>query len=247
MSHGDILFLFLVFFAAFIPSFIALIWLRSLIQGRRERWEDLLLTFAFGSAVSAIAALLIELTASYLLFESIGREYELFVLNPSIISFIMIILIAPVVEEYVKALGVSYYSRSIWRPRNGLMTGAAVGLGFAATENFLYESNAYLAEGAEAFIVLALVRSFSSTLMHASATSIAGYGFARAKIYGSRWWPYLIIAMLMHILFNFFASFGELFSEVYGEVMESMGLIFSILLVVIALLFIRSRLRGHYA
>lgn len=247
MNLGDVPFLFLVFFAAFAPSLAALLWLRSMVRGRKEQWEHLLLTFAFGSAVAAIAALLIELAALELVVVPIIREYEILALQPSAVSFITIIILAPVVEETVKALGVKQYSRHIWRPRNGLVFGAAAGLGFAATENFLYESTAYLADGTEAFIALAIVRSVSSTLMHASATSIAGYGIARSKTYGGPWWPYLMVAVLMHAAFNLLASFGELFSDKYGETAGSIGLIFSIMLVVAVLLFIRSRLRGYHA
>ena len=247
MNLGDAHFLFLVFLVAFAPSLAALLWLRSMVRGRKEHWDSLLLTFAFGAAVAAIAALLIELAAAYFLLNPLIREYELLSLDPSAVSFITIIFVAPLVEESVKALGVKRYSRYIWRPRNGLVFGAAAGLGFAATENFLYESTAYLAGGAQALIALAVMRSFSSTLMHASATSIAGYGIARSKTYGSSWWPHLAMAVLMHAAFNIFASFGELFSDTYGEAAGSIGLIFSILLVVIVLLFIRSRLRGYHA
>lgn len=247
MNLGDVSFLFLVFLAAFTPSLLALIWLRSMVRGRKESWDYLLLTFAFGSAVAAAAALLIELTATYLLLDPLIREYELLALDPSAVSFITIIIMAPLVEEYVKALGVKRYSRYMWRPRNGLVFGAAAGLGFAATENFLYESTAYMADGAQAFVTLAIMRSISSTLMHASATSIAGYGIARSKTYDGSWLPYLGLAVLIHAVFNLFASFGELFSDTYGEGAGSIGLIFSILLVIVALLFIRSRLRGYHA
>ena len=99
----------------------------------------------------------------------------------------------------------------------------------------------------QAFVALAVLRSFSATLMHASATSIAGYGIARSKTYGGSWWPYLAIAVLMHAAFNLLASFGELFSDTYGEGAGSIGLVLSVLMVVLILLFIRSRLRGYHA
>ncbi|KQM11286.1 hypothetical protein AOA80_08995 [Methanomassiliicoccales archaeon RumEn M1] len=247
MNLGDAPLLFLVFLAAVVPSLVILLWLRSLERGRKENWDYLLLTFAFGSAVAAAAALLIELAATSLLLDPIIREYELLALDPSAVSFITIIILAPLVEESVKALGVKRYSRHMWRPRSGLVFGAAAGLGFAATENFLYETTAFLADGAQAFVALAVLRSFSATLMHASATSIAGYGIARSKTYGGSWWPYLAIAVLMHAAFNLLASFGELFSDTYGEAAGSIGLVLSVLMVVLILLFIRSRLRGYHA
>jgi RsiW-degrading membrane proteinase PrsW (M82 family) len=247
VNPGELSFLFLVLIASFIPSLAALLWLWSMSRGRKERWEDLFLTFAFGSVVAAIAALIIELIASTVLLDPLVREYELLALDPSVPSYVMVIIIAPLVEEYVKALGVKRHARHMWRPRNGLIFGAAVGLGFAATENFLYEGTAYLEQGLEALAALAVMRSFSSTLMHASASSIAGYGIARSKTYGGPWWHYLAAAVLMHAAFNLFASFRELFSDTYGEVAGSIGLMFSIMLVLVVLLFIRSRLRGYHA
>jgi len=247
MTLGDVLFLFVIFLASFVPTVAALIWLRWGERGRKERWEDLLRTFLFGAVVAAVIATVLELVATTILFNPVVREYEYFAQDPTLLTFIAIILIAPVIEEYVKALGVKSFSRYIWRPRNGLLFGAAAGLGFAATENFLYESTAYFEEGFRAFVVVALVRSLSSTLMHASATSISGYGVARAKTYGGPWWPYLVVAVVMHALFNLFASFGLLFADRFGPAAETTGLVFSIVLVIVAVLFIRWRLHGYHA
>lgn len=245
MTLEDVVFLFIIFLASFVPTVAALIWLRWGERGRRERWEDLLRTFLFGAVVAAIIATVLELIATSLLFNPVIREYEYFSQAPTVLTFIAIIVIAPVIEEYVKALGVRSFSRYIWRPRNGLIFGAAAGLGFAATENFLYESTAYFEEGVSAFIAVAVVRSVSSTLMHASATSISGYGVARSKTYGGPWWPYLAMAVLMHAFFNLFASFGLLFTARLGPAAEAIGLVSSIVLVVVAVLFIRWRLHGY--
>jgi RsiW-degrading membrane proteinase PrsW (M82 family) len=97
---------------------------------------------------------------------------------------------------------------------DGLVYGAAVGLGFAATENLLYLTSALL-EGVEVFVTTAVLRSVTSTVLHASATAIAGYGIALALFMRPRgrqvsWLPYLGMAMLLHALFNLFASLGEL-------------------------------------
>lgn len=233
--------------AAYVPAFLALIWIRWGERGRKERWDDLILTFLGGAVIAIIAATVLEVAAAGILNSSLVREYDLFVRYPNLITFIIIIVIAPIIEEFVKALVVVRFSRYIWRPRNGLVFGASCGLGFAATENFLYEGTALFTSGFAAFVSLAVVRSISSLLMHASATSISGYGVARAKSYADHWWPYLVAAIVMHSTFNMFASFGELFESRFGPAANGIGLGFSIGLVLIAILYLRWRIHGYHA
>jgi RsiW-degrading membrane proteinase PrsW (M82 family) len=75
------------------------------------------------------------------------REYDIFVRNPNLITFIIIIGVARSSRSFVKVMVVLRFSRYIWRPRNGLVFGAACGLGFAATENFLYEGTELFTNG----------------------------------------------------------------------------------------------------
>lgn len=237
----------LLLVGAYVPAIVALVWLRLGERGRKERWEDLTLTFLGGAVIAVIVAIVLEVAASELLLSNIAREYEIFTRDPNLITFIAIIVLAPIIEEFAKVMVVRRFSRYIWRPRNGLVFGAACGLGFAATENFLYEGTALFQGGLLAFLAVALVRSFSSALMHASATSISGYGVAREKAYGDHWWPYLAVAILMHASFNLFASFGSFFRTPLGSAAEGFGLVFSIILVTAAVLFIRNRLHGYHA
>jgi RsiW-degrading membrane proteinase PrsW (M82 family) len=247
MSLFDVAVIIAILLAAFIPALAALIWLRSGERGRKERWEDLFMTFLFGAVVAVIIATLLELAASAFLFHPVVREYEFFARDPSTVTFIIIIVIAPFVEEFAKLMGVRRFSRYIWRPRNGLIFGAAAGLGFAATENFLYEGTAFFEEGFAAFLTVAFIRSISSALMHASATSVSGYGYARSKIYQEHWWPYFLLAVAMHSSFNLFASFGELFTDRLGPAASVFGLVFSLALVFMSVLFLRHRLHGYKA
>ncbi len=192
-----------------------------------------------GAVLAVVIATVLELIASELLFSTLVREYELFVRMPTLLTFLAIIVLAPVIEEFAKVMVVKNFSRYIWRPRNGLIFGAACGLGFAATENFLYEVTMLIDQGIVAVLGLALVRSVSSSLMHAAATSVSGYGVARAKSYGLHWWPYYVIAVLMHAAFNTFASVGELFSGDLAANASVYGLVFSVALVVVAFLILR--------
>lgn len=233
--------------AAYVPAILALIWIRWGERGRKERWDDLFLTFLGGAVIAVIAATVLEIAAAGVLNSAVVREYDIFVRIPNLITFIIIIGLAPIIEEFVKVMVVLRFSRYIWRPRNGLVFGAACGLGFAATENFLYEGTALFTSGLAAFLSLAVIRSISSLLMHAAATSISGYGVARAKSYGDHWWPYFVAAVVMHSTFNMFASFGELFETRIGPVANVIGLGFSIGLVLIAILYLRWRIGGYHA
>ena len=247
MLLNDVVAIGLLLLGAYVSALAVLVWLRWGERGRKERWEDLILTFFGGAVVAVLIATVLEISATALLVSTIGREYDLFSKDPTLITFIVVIIIAPVVEEISKALVVLRFSRYIWRPRNGLVFGAACGLGFAATENFLYEGTALFLEGFVAFVILAVIRSISSGMMHASATSISGYGIARAKTYDEHWWPYVVIAIGMHASFNLFASFGDLFASRLGPGASLFGFVFSLILVTIAVSFLRRRISGYRA
>ncbi len=152
----------------------------------------------------------------------------------NIALFLLVVLVAPVAEELAKGLGVLRVRAHINEVEDGIVYGASAGLGFAATENLLYGAVAYafaISEGAGAQEALSAslavigVRSFSSVLLHASATSAFGYGVARSLLSGGRRsiLPFYALAVFMHGAYNFFASFGELFAARYGEVASLIG------------------------
>lgn len=229
--------------AAFLPALVFLAWIRS-SRRHRDPWLPLAYAFFFGAIVAIIIALLLETVALYFLSSPIVREYELFALDPSALTFLTVIVIAPIVEEAAKALGVMRSDRWMRDRRSGLVFGAASGLGFAATENLFYEGAALIEGGVQAFILLALVRTFSSALMHAAATSISGYGVALRRFKGNSWLPYYLIAVLMHATFNLFASFGDLFRAQLGDAASLIGLVFAFLLVIVSIGWIRGKLKG---
>ncbi len=233
--------------AAALPTLAILIWLLSGERGRRERWQDVLYIFFLGAFVSAFVALILESLAIFILSSPVLGEYDLFARDPTALTFLVSIVIAPFVEEFAKLLIVLRSSNRIWRPRNGLVFGAAVGLGFSATENFLYGIAALTTAGIIVFLALIMSRTFSSTLMHASASSISGYGVAKWKIYSEHWWPYYAIAVLIHASFNLFASFGELFYMQLGPAAGAIGLFFAVIMAIATVMFIRSRIGGFHA
>ncbi len=168
---------------------------------------------------------------------SFQREYE-FLADNKVQTLIAVVIVAPFVEELTKAMGVFSVKDSLDNIESGLIFGAACGLGFAATENLLYESSTYFAEGfGTAFISIVLLRSVASTLLHGSASALAGYGITKSKFEGKHSFiPYYLLAVAMHGSFNLLASL-ELF--VAGNIS-----LLAILLAIFFALFISQSIRG---
>ena len=56
-------------------------------------------------------------------------------------SFLLLsVIIAPIIEELSKALGLRLIKNQIFELEDGLIYGAVAGFGFAATENLIYGS-----------------------------------------------------------------------------------------------------------
>lgn len=228
--------------AAFIPSFVYLIWIRNTERFAPEPYGRLLRVFAYGAVISIAIAILGELVATGLFNANIERFYDVFGKNPNLQSLALAVVIAPLVEELTKSIGVFKVRRVMPDIEDGLIYGAAAGLGFAATENLLYEGSALLAGGPEAFIQTAVVRSFSSALLHASASAVVGLGIARSFQQGRSWLPYYFGGVLMHGSFNLFASFGEIYSSETGAAL--IGLLAAFSIAVGGILLVTSKIRS---
>jgi RsiW-degrading membrane proteinase PrsW (M82 family) len=114
-------------------------------------------------------------------------------LSPERAFLLIVILAAPIVEEIAKSLILVYFGR---RPDftyfvDGAIYGFAAGIGFSVLENLFYISQATSAgEGA----VLVISRSFSTCLMHGSASALVGISIGRFR-YGHG--PTRILAMIL--------------------------------------------------
>lgn len=122
----------------------------------------------------------------------------------------MLAVVAPLVEEPAKAavLLILVLSLHFDNPTDGVVYGAAAGLGFAMTENYLYFKLAYEYDGLDAMVQLVFLRSATSALMHCCATALFGYvlGLFRHRA-GVRKWLLgpvvaLLPAVLIHTAFN---------------------------------------------
>lgn len=230
--------------AAFAPSLIYLVWMRNTERFQREPYGRLLRVFFIGGAmISVVVAIVLESLLLDLMNQNVERVYQLFGENPNMTTLVLACVIAPLVEELAKSYGVFRVRRFMQEVEDGIVYGAAAGLGFAATENLFYESDAFLTNGAEAFIATAIVRTLSSALLHASASSVMGLGIARGALEGRSWLPYYFGAVVMHSLFNLAASLGPLFEADFGESAYLFGLAAAFMIAIGGIKTVRAKVR----
>jgi len=186
--------------AAVVPmlGFLGLIWWMD--RHDREPLWLFLLTFAWG----AIGSILLALIGSSILMIPLTAA-----LGPELADQLSAVLIAPLVEEPTKALILFavMFSRHFDNATDGFVYGAAAGLGFGMTENFLYFTDVASTGDVGGWMFTVLIRTFYSALMHAGASSSVGamLGFARFRGWGWKIAALPIgfgVAIGMHALWN---------------------------------------------
>ncbi|MDD1708638.1 MAG: PrsW family glutamic-type intramembrane protease [Methanoregulaceae archaeon] len=124
-------------------------------------------------------------------------------------EFLIVVMVAPIVEEAGKYLVVRktvYESGEFDEPVDGIIYAAAAGLGFATLENVIYVFSAL-----ETSLVLALqtglIRAVISVPGHVLFSAMWGYSLGKARFLPAEKRPVviaggLILAMASHSLFN---------------------------------------------
>lgn len=231
---------------AFAPPLLFVGLIRRTERYAQEPLGRVLRTFFWGAVFAVIVAVILSVTL-ILLFAQFDRIYVLTARDPRIELIILAIVIAPFTEEFAKGIGV-YLARGVIRePEDGIVYGAASGLGFAASENVLYGLAALAITGSfAASLLVVAVRSISSALLHASASATFGYGIARKHLWPQQFGvlgPYLL-AVGMHAAFNLLASLSELYTrqDAFGEYASVIGLGGAIIMAVAAFGVIRARI-----
>jgi len=241
----------LLVIVAALPAFLYLTWVRSGVNGFRERWGDLLSAFALGAFGATIAAALIEaalLTGGTSLSQAYpAPEFSFLNGNSSLGTLFLICVGAPFIEEGLKAFAVTRYADQMLRLVDGPVFGASVGLGFGFFETFLYGLGAWATGGIVAGLALIIVRSLSSILLHGSSTAVFGYGYAEGKFgaSGSPAATHYLAAVGMHSLFNALASLAAIAALVgvaagYSDALSVLGLGAAILFAWIGIEYVRS-------
>ncbi len=198
--------------AALLPALLYLSWIRRTEAFEREPWGRILGAFAWGAFFATIVAAIIEavLVGAGGAITTDVPQPEFGFLNPKSPwnLFFVVLVIAPFVEEALKAGGLVRSLGPLRTIADGPVIGASVGLGFGFFETFLYGLGAFLVGGLEAGIGLIIIRSVSSVLLHGSSTAMFGYGYTRGLVEkrGSLAPAYYLVAVGMHASFNFLAS-----------------------------------------
>ncbi len=213
MMVDAFLFAIIIISVAFVPSLYYLVVARNWERYGREPYRRLLLCFAYG----AVAAIIISIVLEILILGNLHRVDRIYQLGDE--NFLGAVIVAPIVEESVKAFGLVLVLAYVLREEDGMIYGIGIGLGFAATENLLYELSA-LSVGLDAYLATAILRTITSTILHATATGVTGLGVGRAVVRKKPLFfalPFLLIAIVMHAVFNFIASLNTTYPDLFGE------------------------------
>ena len=217
---------------SFGPAYLYLKSIRNAEETDREPWSAIRVTFVWGAVSGVFYSMIFNTAGGVLAYIYSGNSEELaFVLTA--------VVVAPVVEEFFKPL-VLFRNVSVKgeidEVEDGIVYGAACGLGFGATENILYGlSEGVAAGGLAGLIIIVVLRTVSSILLHLTATSFTGYGISRYIVNGEPFSvvvKYYILAVLIHAAWNAAAVLGS-----------PLIILFSILLAIGGLEFSKRRIR----
>ncbi|MFH1197629.1 MAG: PrsW family intramembrane metalloprotease [bacterium] len=196
--------IFASFIAAIVPMFLYLIILWRMDRNERELFSNVLRHFLWG----ALGAIFFGIVFSQLL----SIPFHILIQSPEGMSLAGAVIIAPFVEEIAKGAFLLKTVRNKYfdNATDGLVYGGAIGLGFGMTENFLY----FITYGDTivGWVLLVIIRSIFSAVMHCIATATFGSFLGRAKFGtpGKKYFYPLIglgIAMFLHFLWNLTVSF----------------------------------------
>lgn len=251
IDFGAIPDLLILVLAALLPALVYLAWVRKSERYQTEPWGPLLSLFFYGALFATVVAALLEVvlvaigTAVSQSFPA--PEFTFLNGNSSAGAFFLVLVIAPLVEEAMKASGVTRAAARIRFLSDGPVFGASVGLGFGFFETLIYGLGAFFTGGLVAGLGLIFVRSLSSVLLHGSSTAMFGYGYARQRFLGGGGTSgaYYGLAVLMHASFNALASLSALLlafhiTFIASDVASLIGLVVAIAFAFTALEYART-------
>ena len=186
---------------ATVPIFAYLFFVWWLDRYDREPVWLLFLTFAWGALGGVFLAIVGSLALSLSMSAVFGISGS---------DAMDTVFVAPVVEEITKGLFllVIFARRDFDNTTDGVVYGAAAGLGFAATENFLYFVSAWMEGGAGSWAPTVFMRTLFSGTMHAFSTGMLGASLGYMKFSRSTAIKFFMpilglgLAMGIHALWN---------------------------------------------
>jgi RsiW-degrading membrane proteinase PrsW (M82 family) len=157
--------------AAVVPPLLAAVLVRRVCRPTERSRVAMTMAFSWGVAVAATIAAPLNDAASRLVVAAAGADAS---------GWVMPALGGPVIEELVKAIG--FVAVALIAPRmladvaGGVVIGALVGLGFAATENVGYYTIAAVQGGAGGLVRAVFLRGLVEGANHAAFTASTGAG-----------------------------------------------------------------------
>ena len=217
---------------AFIPTLLYLNWFRNFEKHDPEPWGALYQAFFWGAITGIILAGIVNSILIVMVTLAAGA---------AVAMVVGAVIIAPFVEEFLKAMGLTRagVKEEVDEIEDGLIYGAACGLGFAATENLLYGWSV-VGEGVAVTAAVIVMRTFSATLVHASATSFTGHGLSQYLVHGASWRvvaKYYLMAVGLHAFWNGMLTLGSY------NFLPVIGFIFALVVAIGALQFSRNKIR----
>lgn len=200
------------FLAAVVPTFLYILLIRWLDRYEKEPAWLLAAAFLWGAMPAVVISLIFELI--------LGLPWQL--AGGSLLTgFVEASLIAPVVEEAVKALALwgllAMFRAEFDDVLDGVIYGALIGFGFAMTEHFFYLLGSFGEGGFSSLATTAVLRVGVFGFTHAIFTAITGAGFGYARNVPNRSTGRLIIfvawagAVTFHAVHNFGAALVQAF------------------------------------
>jgi len=237
-ERGPFIYLFPVaFVVAF--SFPGLIWVsyiysRTITSPEPQRLVLIALTWGMfatlpASLLNDIGARIIDVDQNALLGNGgFGRP-----------ELVLVSVVAPIVEELLKPIGLLFVMKRLKTPYEGVLYGVACGMGFAMIENLLYELFILIWYGSDAWTINAFARGIGSTVLHAVGPAAIGYGIALSNQMEKPMTKYAsfsyVFGVLMHGLWNGIATMPLMLE---GKTWEYVSYALIMLMVSLCLFFI---------
>jgi protease PrsW len=201
---------------AVVPPLTFLFWLRAHEKHDREPVRSVMLLFLYGGTLGVMLAILLSIVFD-VGFSAPDRTFGLGA------EFFAVVVGAPLMEELGKSFGFPLARRRITELEDGIVYGAAIGLGFAATENLIYGLTALSDGGTELAYQTIALRVFSSTLLHASSSALLGFGYGlmvlrRGVVFHLL--PYYLVAAAQHSLYNYLV-----YTQDYAGFLVAVGMV----------------------
>lgn len=192
--------------AAIVPMSIYLLMIWKFDRYDREPFKLVVTNYLWG----ALGAIVLSIIGSFIFTAFIS----IFIKDAIQLSRFGAVVVAPIVEEITKGLFllITITNKKFDNITDGIVYGGAIGLGFGMTENFLYFVT--YGESIANLIMLVIIRSLFSAVMHCVSTATLGAFLGMAKFKSSPQkiafaFTGLIIAMIIHSIWNSSLSYDN--------------------------------------